>query len=449
MPIAQVIVWLLRAGRDVCVSDVDAAWISPPYELMRSVPAADVLSGTDCLHVPHDADRSKRRNEVHNCGHQPGSQYSAWFNTGVMIFRATQNAIDIVVEWRETMQAIKGEAQIDDQLTFNQLMGTVWTNGRWSNRFRQFYPLRAATDDGRVVYDGNGTRKIHFIPISNVCSAHVYHVQQSSQARGCIVLHLTFVEGWPKNPAKYWRLREAGRMPVRPEAFNAKYLTFTPPQPSAIPPERALPDQSKTPDGKGWTVMAALKWSPRLVAHLALIDRNIAALRNAIGIAKALGRNLVMPRMLCMCERAESPTSLLPQCVIQGASTPTPHVCPLESVYDVARVEQIWNSGYLQLHPWTLLNSSIHRPAAGALPFDLARDVTTVRWHEGADRTAAPRVLKTNEVRPDLPRAYYLLLLTYTRRAAATEHAPGSVGAAGSAAAAAAARACVCAPRFD
>ena len=32
--------WLLRAGRDICISDVDAAWIAPPYELLRSVPQA-------------------------------------------------------------------------------------------------------------------------------------------------------------------------------------------------------------------------------------------------------------------------------------------------------------------------------------------------------------------------------------------------------------------------
>ena len=57
---ADVILWLLRAGRDVCMSDVDAAWIATPYALLRSVPQADVLSGTDCLNVPFDADRSHR-----------------------------------------------------------------------------------------------------------------------------------------------------------------------------------------------------------------------------------------------------------------------------------------------------------------------------------------------------------------------------------------------------
>jgi hypothetical protein len=354
-----------------------------------------------------------------------------------MLFRATPGAIDMMVEWRDTMASIKGEAQIDDQLTFNQLVGTVWSSGMHKNKFPKFYPIRAGSDDGRVIYDGNGTRRIHPVPAATFCSAHVYHVQQSADPKGCLVLHLTFVEGWPKNPAKYWRLREAGLMAVRPEQFNAKYLSFTPPAPGTIPPERNLPDPAKTRDGKGWTVETAMGWSPRMAAHMHLIDRHIAALRNAIGIAKALGRQLVMPRMLCLCERSESPFALLPKCVLDGASTPVPHVCPLESVYDVARLEKIWQTNYLQvcpgprrvhyrtvcqillplrarqcgpcalptvacllnvqLLPWTFLNSSIHRPPPGQAPIVPARDVTTVKWL-ASDSAVASLAAKDGEV---------------------------------------------------
>ena len=63
---ADVILTLLRAGRDVCMSDVDAAWVATPYALLASVPDADVLSGTDCLHVPADLDRSTREKSAKN-----------------------------------------------------------------------------------------------------------------------------------------------------------------------------------------------------------------------------------------------------------------------------------------------------------------------------------------------------------------------------------------------
>ena len=49
---AELIIWLLRKGRDVCISDVDTAWILPPTALLASVPDADVLAGTDCLSIP-------------------------------------------------------------------------------------------------------------------------------------------------------------------------------------------------------------------------------------------------------------------------------------------------------------------------------------------------------------------------------------------------------------
>ena len=79
-------------------------------------------------------------------------------NTGVLFFRANQRAIDFTLEWRERMAAIKGDAQIDDQLTFNQLVGTVWSNARslagvpYPNTNRPFYPIRAASP-GVVIPD--------------------------------------------------------------------------------------------------------------------------------------------------------------------------------------------------------------------------------------------------------------------------------------------------------
>lgn len=54
-----------------------------------------------------------------------------------------------------------------------------------------------------------------------------------------------------------------------------------------------------------------------------------------------------------------------------------PHVCPLESVYDVARLS--FFERYVPLHPWTLFNASIHRPPEGSRPFDMATDRITVQ----------------------------------------------------------------------
>ena len=126
-----------------------------------------MLSGTDCLHVPWDKDRSTRALPMKNCGHQPGSKWSAWFNTGVMLFRARPKTMEMMSEWRDRMAAVEGDAQIDDQLTFNQMVGTVWSNRFRQNpdRFRTFYPLKNASANGRVIFDGGGDRAIHAVQV--------------------------------------------------------------------------------------------------------------------------------------------------------------------------------------------------------------------------------------------------------------------------------------------
>ena len=118
---------------------------------------------------------------------------------------------------------------------------------------------------------------------------------------------------------------------MNPESFDARYLSFTPPHPPEEPPERHISLLPKTPRGQpapmpdkthkgqarlmshfpnmshtpypichtpfvlsdrilhnqGWTVASALKWSPRLALHVKMVDRYIAALKNAMAIAKA------------------------------------------------------------------------------------------------------------------------------------------------------------------
>ena len=363
---------------------------------------------------------------------------------------------------------------VDDQLTFNQL---IWGERPAPGRAEPIYPVRAAREDGRAIFDGTGMRVVAPLSARQVCSGHVFHVQQAVEPRECLVMHLTFVEAG--SAGKVWRLREAGMWRFEPEptvspvASGAgltqpsqpqqtqtqqtqaqqtqaqqtppepqhqlrpsqsqpqsqsqssrplsvmetmrqivydemkreqsdlklqsqsqggaprprRFLSFTPPEPAAhVPPER-LPSQSAhepipNRTKEGWSIEAAIQYVPRLAAHLELVDRHIVAIRNAMAVARALGRELIMPRMLCLCERAQQPWGVLPGCVKDGASsTPLPFVCPIEYIFDVEELEDLWKSGYLTLRPWTMLNSSFHAQAPEAKALRAA--VTTVRWHEG------------------------------------------------------------------
>ena len=425
---AVLIAWLLRAKRHVVVSDVDCAWLTPPHALLTELPEADVMAGTDCLHVLSDDDRSERSTAEPRCGHHPGSRSAAWFNTGVLVFRATSAAIDFAELWRDRMAAVHGDGswgnQVDDQLTFNQL---VEFKGRVGDRSAgTVYPVKAARPDGRVIWDAARARRIAPLPARRICSGHVFHIQQGIERRDCMVMHLTFVEA--DRAGKRWRLREAGLFPLRPEAVDGRrFVTYTAPLPRGpVPPERnpslysptgkqlPIPDKTRWPvdEGRGilegWSVQTALWYAPRLAAHMELVDRHVYAMKQALAVARVLGRELVMPRLLCLCERAQSPFDVIPECVKKGTTTALPFVCPMENFLNVEELEGLWataddgfvqtwggadtrgrpgarSSPYVVLRPWTLLNATFHPAAAAAL----ARGVATAQVHWHALGTAA------------------------------------------------------------
>ena len=73
-----------------------------------------------------------------------------------------------------------------------------------------------------------------------------------------------------------------------------------------------------------------------------------------------------------------------------------PHVCPLESVFDVARVEALWKSNYLTLRPWNLLNGSVHKPfPAGTAPIDHRKRVPSF---DGIDELIGARQFRNDGV---------------------------------------------------
>ena len=433
---ADLIVWLLRARRHVVVSDVDCAWLSPPHYLLTALAEADVMAGTDCLHVLADDDRSERRASEPRCGHHAGSSWAAWFNTGVLVFRATAAAISFAERWRDNMAAVHGEGtfgnQVDDQLTFNQLV--EWNGTVGKREQGHLYPIRAARPDGRILYDASGVRTIAPLPARTICSGHVFHIQQGIERRDCIVMHLTFVEA--DRAGKRWRLREAGLFPIAPEATSGRFLTYTPPQPvGPVPPERhpslmrpagcrtgcrllPVPNKTRWPGGgaqsEGWPISAALFYAPRLGAHMELVDRHIYAMKQAIAVARVLGRQLIMPRLLCLCERAQQPWDVVPSCIKLGTTTELPFVCPMENFLNVEELEGLWapegfvtpwsslggddtkpapSRPYVTLRPWTLLNGSFHPEAAAKLS---GAAVARVRWvdpgPDGPDPAAAGNV---------------------------------------------------------
>lgn len=84
----------------------------------------------------------------------------------------------------------------------------------------------------------------------------------------------------------------------------------------------------------------ALEMSPRLRQHLELVRRHLLALRDALALAYALGRILVLPRLPCLCDRSEGPL-VLRECKYEASELPTPFVCPLTHIIDIVRFASI------------------------------------------------------------------------------------------------------------
>jgi hypothetical protein len=128
-------------------------------------------------------------------------------------------------------------------------------------------------------------------------------------------------------------------------------------------------------------------------------------MKQALAIARALGRELIMPRLLCLCERAQQPWDVLPACIKLGTTTSLPFVCPMENFLNVEELEGLWVPGYespwtiprhvrldktvyawdvrpyVPLRPWTLLNASFHPEAAAQL--GAPSSSTSVHFHTG------------------------------------------------------------------
>ena len=199
--------------------------------------------------------------------------------------------------------------------------------------------------------------KLAPLPARHFCSGHLFWEQQGLARRDCMTVHTTFVEGG--NRGKLWRFRDAGLWLLEPPSHfepstSAKYLAFEPPEPPA--PAHLAPLINKTRCPKyvgphapcaytdkykaGWLVPDALAMSPRLRQHLELVRRHIHALRDALALSLSLGRVLVLPRLLCLCDRSEGPL-VLQQCKYEASELPTPFVCPLTHIFDIVRFASI------------------------------------------------------------------------------------------------------------
>ena len=288
---------LLSYGFNVWACDADAVLTGDPRPLMRQPEwvAAHVAAATDCIDIPLDNIRPLLHCDL---------------NTGLVFMRSTPEVIEFTLRWRETIASAK-ELRIRDQAAFNMIL-----------KHRRLTPQRH-----RLFTASNGPTSLTLgvLPLSRFLNGHTFFVQHAHElpeAQPPLAVHMTyqFAEGSRFAHGKRQRLRHAGLWLVDDSSyFNGRYVAVAP----------ASATLRVTPLSPRIGSKEAIGYHLREARHRARV------LRALLGIAKALNRDVILPRMLCYCDFMWKE---MKACRVGGAETMRlPFDCPMDHVLDTPK----------------------------------------------------------------------------------------------------------------
>eukprot|EP00899_Mesostigma_viride_P021688 jgi/Mesvir1/29520/Mv07018-RA.1 len=321
----DILLQLLTTGHDVLFSDTDTVWMRNPWPYLDSTsPTANILVSTDCLsHVrdeglvlPPDAVMWDR------CGHVEGRWFGTAINTGMLFVRSSHETRQFVARWKLRIAEGMGEDThvpdpIDDQMALNQLVAAG------------MYPIRPYPEDPRVFPAGGEQDptdasklimklRLGTLPTVEFANGHVFFLQRLHQRHDFLpyVVHVTFTNGGMAG--KINRLREAHLWQVDEDSYYTDGLFVHAHIPQHLD---VLGDGNATVD-----------------THMLVVRQQLAGIRNALAIARALNRTLIMPRTSCHCSRDCPRCQVLPACRIMGSDVRPPFQCPLDELFDIAHL---------------------------------------------------------------------------------------------------------------
>lgn len=317
---AAFLLYLLRKGHEVLVSDVDTVWLRDPrpfFKTERVATESDVAVSTDCL-----SHALERQND--GCWHMQ-------FNTGVLWLRPTATTTRFVGEWRDALLETEHEFEHDQDI-FNRLL-RVERDGTKPG-FRPFRTNATTSQSLRVAARGVA---VGALPLSLFCGGHVYFVQrlhETLRARP-LVVHTTYQ--FSQARGKRQRLREHGLWVLDDAAY---YGGFEKGESESDGPSAG------TGAGLAFVAMderdgppAALVASASVSNHLLAAAWYRLAIRNLFAVARATGRVAILPRVTCACDRYWG--NVLPACAIGGADAPPPYPnCPQDHVMNLPNMER-------------------------------------------------------------------------------------------------------------
>ena len=321
---------LLEMGVAPVLTDADVAWLRDPRPYFRagSYAVADALVSTDCIDIVAD------KKDDNGCSHVN-------FNTGVLHFRPTEASKAFVEAWK-TKVATSTIAWMRDQPAFNLLTHEGVGGHSLTPAVRFKDASRKGTPGHRMVYyAANATLRLGVLPNWLFGSGHTYFVQQHHvrhpEDGEPFSVHMTYQYGDTGSYAfgKRERMRQAG-------LWHADDETWFGSANKGGSPGNEAPEKFLAVADAGATLAFP---APREIgvderAYVVAIRRHLAedrlrrvTVRNALAIAEALGRTLVLPSALCYCDKI---WNNLNACRAPGAETfVLPYDCPMDHIYDL------------------------------------------------------------------------------------------------------------------
>ena len=312
---------LLELGIAPILTDADVVWLKDPRSYFKrgTYITADALVSTDCIDVPAD----KRDNN--GCSHVN-------FNTGVLHFRPTDAAKAFVQTWK-TKVATSTIAWMRDQPAFN-LITHEGVGGHSLEPAVSVPEERRGTEGHRMVYwAANASIRLGVLPNWLFGNGHSYFVQwhhlTHPEDGEPFSVHLTYQYGDTGSYAfgKRERMRQAGIWRSDPREYfeDGNYLVVS--------------DEGSQVDFSGESPGGEEVGSDRN-AYRTAIDRHLredklrrTTIRNALALARALNRILVLPEARCYCDKI---WNNLNACRAPGAeSFKLPYACPMDHIYDL------------------------------------------------------------------------------------------------------------------
>ena len=299
---------ILNMGFNLWACDADTGWMGNPAPFVNEYPMqhVDMMTTTDCIDVEGDT---------------KGGCWHVDHNTGLVYMRARPIVIEFLTAWKLKVQTTR-DIMIRDQAALNLLMREQFRSKTWTAP-----PDPEGGSAVRPIYLAwNDKLKIARLPLRYFANGHTFFVQRMYAKEAHpppFVVHMTYQYGDASNfPfGKRQRMREGRVWQVDPPSYfnDGKYL--------AIAPEAAALPIDYLP-GSITTAEAADRFN-REDAHMRRV------LRDALALAIALNRTLVMPRMLCYCDNIWKE---MKHCRVGGAFGMTlPFDCPADHIINLPR----------------------------------------------------------------------------------------------------------------